>query len=117
MTENLRYEPIVCQGWRRSRGKLQDRPVSSVGFLDPDRMWDDGFVNQGAERRAELGLDVLGRPVVVSPGQDQARDPQLAVVQIPLDLVHGLLETTEASHRVQAGIDRNQQLAGIVQEI
>lgn len=68
--------------------------MSGVGLLDPDRMRDDCLVHQVAERLSELALDVLGCPVIVGSGHDQAGNPKVVVVEELPDLLDGLLGVT-----------------------
>ena len=49
--------------------------------------------------------------------EHQSRDPELPVVQEAPDLVDGFLEPAQAHDAVQAGVDRDDQLADRVQHV
>ena len=91
--------------------------MPSVGLLDPDRMGDGRSIDQVAVDLAELAFRSLVARLWWVRREHQARDPQLPVIQEAPDLVDGLLEPAQAHDAVQAGVDRDDQLADRVQHV
>lgn len=91
--------------------------MPGVGLFDLHRMRDDSLTDERPERFAELDLDVLGRSVIVSPSQNQARDSQCSIVEILPHFLDRRLQATEARDRVETRIDGHKQLARVVQKV